>query len=100
MLAIRLSGAILKQSTVALEMMNLTRDPPPSEGEMPAIGQTLFPLIPTRSITEIRESLLQGRRQGNLLHAEKEAARQASTLHIAMTCLHQRAIMKIPTVGS
>ena len=84
---------------MALEMMNLTQDPPPSEGETPATGQTLFPLIPTRSITENRESLLQGRRQGNLLHAGKEAARQASTLHVAMICLCQRVIMKIPTVG-
>ena len=100
MLATKLLGAIQKQSTVALEMMNLTRDPPPYEGEMPATGQTLFPLIPTRSITVNRESLLQGRRQGNLLHAGKEAARQATTLRVAMTCLRQRAIMKIPIVGS
>ena len=65
-----------------------------------ATGQTLFPLISIRSITVNHESLLQGRRQGNLLHAGKEAARQASTLRAAMTCLRQRAIMIIPTMGS
>ena len=81
-------------------MRNLTQDPPPSEGETPATGQTLFPLIPTQSITENREGLLQGRRQGNLLHDGKEAARQASTLRIAMICLRLRPIMIIPTVGS
>ena len=100
MLAIQLSGAIRKQSMADLEMMNLIQDLPPYEGKTPATGQTLFPLIPTRSIMENRESLLQGRRQGNLLHAGKEAARQASTLRVAMICLRLRPIMTIPTVGS
>ena len=100
MLVIQLSGAIQKQSTVALEIMNLIQDPPPSEGETPATGHTLFPLILTRSITEYRESLLQGRRQGNILHTGKEAARQMSTLRITMTCLHLGTIMITPTMGS
>ena len=100
MLAIQLSGAIQKQSTVALEMMNLIQDPPPYEGETPATGHTLFPLIPTRSIMENRESLLQGHRQGNHLQAVKEAAGQASTLRVATTCLRLGLIMIIPIVGS
>ena len=83
-----------------LEMMNLIQDLPPYEGETPATGQTLFPLIPTRSITENRESLLRGRRQGNHLHAGKEVVRQASTLHVATICLRLGLTMIIPTVGS
>ena len=84
----------------ALEMMNLIQDLPPYEGETPATGHTLFPLIPTRSITVNRESLLQGRRQGNHLHAGKEVVRQASTLRVETICLRLGLSMTIPTVGS
>ena len=83
-----------------LEMMNLIQDLPPYEGETPAIEQTLFPLIPTQSITVNRESLLQGRRQGNHLHAGKEAVRQASTLRVETICLRLGLTMIISTVGS
>ena len=93
-------GSNPKKSMADLETMNLIQDPPPSEGEMPTTGQTLFPLIPSRSITVNRESLLQGRRQRNPLHAGKEVVRQASTLHVAMICLRLRPIMINPTVGS
>ena len=83
-----------------LEMMNLIQDLPPYEGETPATGQTLFLLIPIRSITVNRENPLQGRRQENHLDAGKEVVRQASTLHVTMICLRLGLTMTIPTVGS
>ena len=83
-----------------LETMNLKQDPPPSEGETPAIGKMLFPFIPIRSITVNHESLLLGRRQENHLHAGKEAVRQASILRITTICLRLELIMIIPIVES